>query len=240
MVNEAPPFSMNVPSSAITSLVVDSREIRSGMLTRLHTMGVPTMTQEMPAGDYSIGPYLIERKTANDLAASIMDGRLFEQAELVCNSAERPMLLIEGDITRITSQIQTEALMGAISTLTVFWSLQVVQLPDMDTTARYLARLHKHLTEGLGYEVPTRVQKPRVAPDGAAAQYIVSGLPGVGPELARKLLGHFGCARAVFQATESDLRQCKGVGPTTAKNIAQALDLTPKSFRVTRTPPSFP
>lgn len=231
---------MNEPISTPSVLTVDSRETRSGMLTLLRTMGIPTTTEEMPAGDYRMGPYLIERKTAADLAASIMDGRLFEQAEAVCASADRPMLLIEGDITRIASQMQTESLMGAISSLTVFWSLQVVQLPDMDTSARYLARLYKHLTEGLGYEVPTRVLKPRVTPDGAAAQYLVSGLPGVGPEMARKLLMHFGSARAVFLATESDLRQCKGVGPTTASSIAKALDLAPTSFRSTKTPPVFP
>lgn len=222
-----------------TNLIVDSRETRSGMITLLRTMGVPVETQEMAAGDYRMGPYLIERKTANDLAVSILDGRLFGQAEEVCNSADRPMLLIEGDITRIASQIQTEALMGAISALSVFWHLQVVQLPDMDSSARFLARLHKHLNEGLGYEVATRVQKPRVAPDGAAAQYIVSGLPGVGPEMARKLLAHFGSARAVFQASEDQLRQCKGVGPATARNIVQALDIQPTSFRNTKQPPRF-
>lgn len=222
-----------------TCLVVDSRETRSGMITLLRTMGVPVTTEEMPAGDYRMGPYLIERKTANDLAVSILDGRLFGQAEEVCNSADRPMLLIEGDITRIASQIQTEALMGAISALSVFWHLQVVQLPDMDSSARFLARLHKHLTEGLGYEVATRINKPRATPDGAAAQYIVSGLPGVGPELARKLLAHFGSARAVFQASEDQLRQCKGVGPTTARNIVQALDIKPRSFRNTKQPPTF-
>lgn len=230
---------MNTTATTATVLTVDSRETRSGMLTMLRTMGVPTAMEEMPAGDYRIGPYLIERKTSTDLAASILDGRLFEQAESICTSADRPMLLIEGDITRIASQIQTEALMGAISALSVFWSLQVIQLPDIDSSARFLARLHKHLTHGLGYEVPTRVQKPRVSPDGAAAQYLISGLPGVGPELARKLLLHFGSARAVFQATESDLRLCKGVGPATAKNIAHALDLTPKTFRSTKAPPSF-
>lgn len=222
-----------------TPLIVDSRETRSGMISRLSTLGIPVETEEMAAGDYRIGPYLIERKTTNDLAASILDGRLFSQAEGVCNNADRPMLLIEGDLTKIASQIQTEALLGAISALTVFWHLQLVQLPDMDASSRFLARLHKHMTEGLGYEVPTRVQKPRVAPDGAAAQFVVGGLPGVGPEMARKLLAHFGSARAVFQATQSELCLCKGVGPTTARNIAQALDTKPTSYRNTKLPPRF-
>lgn len=217
-------------------LMVDSRETRSGMLTLLQTMGVPVATAEMSAGDYSIGPYLIERKTAADMAASILDGRLFEQAEAVCVSAERPMLLIEGDVTRIASQIQSEAMMGAISALTVFWQLQVIQLPDMNTSARFLARLHKHITQGLGYEVSTRTDKPSVHPDGAASQYLVSGLPGVGPELARRLIAHFGNARSVFHASADDLCACKGVGATTARKIVEALDITPKRFRSTKGP----
>jgi ERCC4-type nuclease len=159
---------MNTTATTATVLTVDSRETRSGMLTMLRTMGVPTAMEEMPAGDYRIGPYLIERKTSTDLAASILDGRLFEQAESICTSADRPMLLIEGDITRIASQIQTEALMGAISALSVFWSLQVIQLPDIDSSARFLARLHKHLTHGLGMryrrECRSPVYRPMVPP----------------------------------------------------------------------------
>lgn len=69
------------------------------------------------------------------------------------------------------------------------------------------------------------------------SQYLVEGLPGVGPETARKLISHFGSARDVFAASVTELRACKGIGPMTAEGITAALDLVPTSFRVTKLPP---
>lgn len=113
-----------------------------------------------------------------------------------------------------------------------------MHLPSSDSSARLLARMHKHLTEGLGYEVATRVAKPRVAPDGAMSQYLVSGLPGVGPELARRLVMHFGSAGAVFAASEKDLCSVKGIGTGTARKIVESLQLRPSNFRTTKAAPS--
>lgn len=55
----------------------------------LRRAGVPFVQQELAAGDYQIGDVLLERKSANDLAASILDGRLFPQAEALSNAAAR-------------------------------------------------------------------------------------------------------------------------------------------------------
>ena len=147
------------------------------------------------------------------------------------------MLLIEGDLKSVASAIDYESLLGAVSALSIFWEIQVMHLPSSDNSARLLARMHKHLTEGLGYEVATRVAKPRVAPDGAMAQYLVSGLPGVGPELARRLVMHFGSAGAVFAASEKDLCSVKGIGAGTARKIVESLQLRPSNFRTTKSAP---
>lgn len=73
---------------------VDSRESRSDVPRWLSRLGYTTTTAELAMGDYAIGEkVLVERKAANDLALSIMDGRLFGQAELLAsadtNSHER-------------------------------------------------------------------------------------------------------------------------------------------------------
>ncbi|MBS3912741.1 MAG: endonuclease [Hydrogenophaga sp.] len=218
-------------------LIVDSRETRCDIPNTLRSLGVPFEIAELSAGDYKLGPFLIERKSANDLVASILDGRLFEQAEAICLNADRPMIVIEGDLTAVVSAIDYESLLGAISALTVFWEIQVLHLPSSQSSARLVARMHKHLTDGLGYEVATRVAKPRAAPDGAMSQYLVSGLPGVGPELARRLVQHFGSAGAVFAASEKDLCSVKGIGAGTARKIVESLQLRPSSFRSTKSAP---
>lgn len=217
--------------------IVDSRETNSGIPAHLKRAGIPFEMQELSAGDYRVGDFLIERKSVADFAASIMDGRLFEQAEQLVGSGYRPLLLLEGDLSKCPSEMHPDSLTGALSALTVFWNIQLVCTPDIPGSCSLLARLHKHQSEGLGYEIATRVLKPKDQPDGAQAQYLVCGLPGVGPELARKLLGHFGSARAVFMAGETELMACKGVGPKTAKGIVQALTSRPTHFRTTKFAP---
>lgn len=218
-------------------LIVDSRETNSGIPQLLARADVLIEQQELPEGDYKIGEILLERKNGVDLAASIFDGRLFPQAEALSIAAERPMLLIEGDIRAIRSQIQEEALLGAISAIAVFWQVGVLWSPDAASTAKLLATMWRHVNHGLGYEVALRARKPAVKPDGAAAQYLVEGLPGVGPDTARKLIAHFGTPRGVFGASSDQLRTCKGIGPRTAESISTALDLAPTSYRLTKGPP---
>lgn len=216
------------------TFTVDSRETNSGVMDLLRNLGVEFDVQEMPAGDYAVGDFLIERKSVVDLAASILDGRLFAQAEAMALASERPALLVEGNLLDLPNQFHEDALPGALSALSVFWNLSVFSTPNKMGTARLLARLHKHQVEGLGYEVATRVLKPKDRPDGALSQYLISGLPGVGPEMARKLLMHFGSARAVFAASAQQLQQCKGVGPKTAQAIVASLDQSPTRFRSTK------
>lgn len=226
----------------MAALIVDSRETNSGIPALLRAAGVDFELQEMQVGDYRIGEEIvIERKSARtDLAVSIMEGRLFGQAEALCMVATRPVFLVEGNLVEVRSQIGEEALWGAISALSVFWNMQVLFSHDTRSSATLLATMARHVTKGLGYEVPLRCAKPRVNPDGGSTQYLVEGLPGVGPETARRLITHFGSARAVFAATQEQLRACKGIGPKTADGIAVALDLQPTSFRVTKTAITFP
>ena len=218
------------------TLIVDSRETNSGIPEMLRRSGVTFQTEEMAAGDYRIGEILIERKTGVDLYQSIFDGRLFPQAEVLCQLAERPFLLIEGDIRAARSNMGEDALPGAVSALSIFWGVQVLWMPDAASTASLLRCMVRHSTEGLGYEVALRVRKPKLAarPDGALPQYLVEGLPGVGAETARALLRHFGNAKSVFAAAPEELRKCPGIGPKTATSISEALQFQPTEFRSTR------
>lgn len=72
------------------TFTVDSRETNSGVMDLLRNLGVVFDVQEMPAGDYAVGDFLIERKSVVDLAASILDGRLFAQAEAMALVSDRP------------------------------------------------------------------------------------------------------------------------------------------------------
>ena len=62
----------------------------------LYEFGVPFVEQRLEVGDYLLGEYSIEYKSWPDLYASLMDGRLFEQAKNLCQY-ERPMIAVVGD-----------------------------------------------------------------------------------------------------------------------------------------------
>ena len=56
--------------------------------------------------------------------------------------------------------------------------------------------------------------------------YVVSSLPGIGDELARRLLSNFKTIRKVFQADVNDLNKVEGVGRAKAERMSKLLDLT--------------
>jgi len=217
-------------------LFVDSQEKRSGVGPRLSRMGFFVRTKKLPAGDYALpGSFLIERKEANDFVTSIMNGHLFHQAELLASQVDRPLMILEGSLDEIYSAIDPESIAGAMSALVLFYGITILPSPDVDGTARLIGRLLRHATRGLGYEIPMRTDKPRY--DSEAALFLVEGLPGVGPGMARKLLQHFGTPSRVFAASANELRAAKGVGPTTTASILGALHTAPTAFRSTKSAP---
>ncbi len=215
------------------TIIIDSRESRCNVPAWLNHLGFQTEVAELPIGDYRIGDDLaIERKDANDFALSVMDGRLWGQAEMLASTFRHSVVVVEGDLSAIHSMIEPEALAGALSALVIFFQMPVITVRDEEATARLIGRLGKHVTEGLGYEIGLRTGKPKH--DGGLAQYLVEGLPGVGAETARRLIQHFGSASRVFGASKDELQQVRGIGAKTASGIRSALEYTPTSFRSTK------
>ena len=85
-----------------STLFVDSREKRSTIAVRLSHLGFSVRSKKLPVGDYLLpGKFVIERKEANDFVTSIMNGHLFNQAELLASHADRPFIVIEGNLDEI-------------------------------------------------------------------------------------------------------------------------------------------
>ncbi|HEX4130501.1 MAG TPA: DNA-processing protein DprA [Pirellulales bacterium] len=60
--------------------------------------------------------------------------------------------------------------------------------------------------------------------DALADDVLLSLVPGVGPQLRRALLAHFGSAAAALAAAPSALRDVQGIGPKLSQAIARARD----------------
>jgi len=120
------------------------------------------------------------------------------------------------------SAIAPEAITGALSYITVIEGISVVATVSPAHSAAMMITMQRHAIEVLGYEVPLRVPKPKSrAPQ---AQFLIEGLPGVGPSAAKKLLAHFGSAQGVLAATPDQFKAVRGIGPKTIANIREVLE----------------
>lgn len=215
------------------TVIADDRERNSGVpeaLARMEAFDV--RIERLPAGDYQIdNRFLFERKTLPDFAASLISGRLFDQALRLARQTEfHPALVLEGDFSELRdNRIRREAVQGALVMVSVFIGLPVLRTRNPEETARtflYTAQQARTMAHG---GLPRRGYRPK----GKAAlqRYILQGLPGIGAKRAADLLAHFSTVEAVFTADEEALAAVPGIGLDTARNIRQAVREEAASYR---------
>jgi ERCC4-type nuclease len=197
-------------------IIVDSRESRSGLAQELMALGAEIQSEELEVGDYVLCSGLaVERKAATDFVASILDRRIFEQVELLKATYAQPYVVVEGDIYNTRSNIEEAALLGAMSYISVLKGVGILETRNTRQTAQLLMTMCRHAVDLRGAKPKDRF---------CQSQFLVEGLPSVGPSAAKKLLAHFGSAHAVLSATKEDLRKVGGIGPKTAEVIREVLE----------------
>lgn len=200
----------------------DMRESRSGIIQKLQELGANVRVGELETGDYVLsGDLVVERKTAVDFVASIIDGRLFNQTGKMRLNFARPVFLIEGDVYNTRSAIAREAIDGALSFLVAIEGCNVMHVRDQFAAAGLIYRMAKHAQEGLGYDVAFR--RGKAVPGRGEALFMIEGIPGVGPSTAIKVLNHFRSVHAFVNASVDELRAVPGLGPKKAERIHQAI-----------------
>lgn len=201
-------------------IVVDDREARGPAISELQKLGAQVELRRLPVADFLLSEQVaVERKTPADFEASVMDGRLFDQARNLVESYPKPLLVVTGNKFERLSGV---ALRGALLSLALDYRLPVVFVTDEASLARML--FHAAQREQSEKKAnPLRVEK-RAFTDTDCQRFIVESLPGVGPELARRLLEKFGRVENVFTATEEELMQVEGMGEQRAEAIRKVME----------------
>jgi Fanconi anemia group M protein len=205
------------------TVIVDSREGASTVVRELSRLGVTIEMRSLLTADFVLSDRVAaERKTIEDFAASIVDGRLFSQARTLKDSYEKPLLIVEGDSWQPRRDVSPEAIMGALASILVDYSLPVIWTRNSAETALLLASLSRREQIKEGRQPKIRAH-PKPEEPAAVQEYIVASLPNVDAVRSRRLLQRFGTIERIFTAGKDELSQVEGIGKTISERIRQVL-----------------
>ena len=199
-------------------LIVDSNEPED-IPERLRELGVDIEVRKIAPGDYVLGPVGIERKTLFDFFNSMVRKRLFEQVQRLRDAYPQPLLILEGDLSEISTFKNPQSFLGALLALETSERVPVLTTADKDQTALLLSILWKR-QERSAAEYGLR-HKPKAMTTEQRQRFLIEGLPSVGETLARNLLERFGSVRAVLNASEEELKRVPKIGEVKAAEIVR-------------------
>jgi DNA excision repair protein ERCC-4 len=207
--------------NALHRIVVDHSESRSTLLDGIRRSGAfAVQLDHLPTGDYLIdNEALVERKSVGDLAASLIDGRLFPQVARLAHSGYRTLLLIEGPPPASMPDVNPHSIEGALVSIAAMWRLPVLHASDSEQSVRMLRFLAEQVRGSRESALRRFDRKPKRL--ASRRLFLLQGLPGVGPALARRLLDRCGSIEGVLAADAFALSGVSGIGAKKAARIRQ-------------------
>jgi|Deesub1362A_J573_1020465.scaffolds.fasta_scaffold00559_35 ERCC4-type nuclease len=202
-------------------IFVDDRE-PDDIYLKLERMGILVKRKRLDTGDYLIkhGVYevAVERKTASDFLNSIADGRLFTQCHLLSARYPLSFLMIVGNLEReiANRMFRREAVVGAVISVAVKNKPgQVIPLivENDDDFCLALKTIENKITSEDLRIVPRlkKLENPQIA--------MLTAIPGIGEEKAKRILRYFGTIQRVANAGTGELMRVSGIGEKQARKI---------------------
>jgi Fanconi anemia group M protein len=196
-------------------IVSDYRE--KEVIEHLKKLGAVVNEQALEVGDHICSEEVgIERKTYDDFVSSIIDGRIFEQAESLRKNFEKPMVIIEGYSNR---QVNENVLKAAIASLLIDFSVSLLTTKNpMDTAKTIFWMAKKEQSAGGGISIRVG-KKPKEMKK--LQEFVVASIPGISTVLAKRLLQQFGSIEKIVTADVAELQ--KTVGKKKGETVKKVL-----------------
>ncbi len=226
------------------SICIDSGEAsgRREIVNYLRLAGFDVEIRKLDVCDYVVSDRCgVERKDVSDFLGSMKDGRLFKQARAMAEAYEKPVLILEGRMSKAfkRSRMRPASVYGALASLALEYGLSVIPTEDPDSTAILLHRL--------AYREQAKEDRPlqlrsvrRDMPPDQQQLFLLSGLPQIGVTLAEELLRSLETPYRVLEELASaevktsasgktkrlggPLREIKGVGPVIVESAQRLLN----------------
>ncbi len=227
-------------------IVVDDRERNSGIPELLRRAGSVVDFVQLAVGDYVVSPdTAVERKTVYDLVNSVYDGRLYIQCSELIKHYSKPLLIVQGDITKLgelpedadKSKIRRlEERMSlaydALATVAMEFRIPIIHTPTAEQTASLLFFLaRKSLQDGKATG-PLLKKIRKENPVYLQQLSILSSVPGVGEKLAARMLERFKTPYRALNASAAELATIPGFGLARAQRLRKILDSTTTTEKV--------
>jgi len=188
--------------------------------------------QKLTVCDYVVSDRVgVERKDVRDFLGSVKDGRMFSQAKAMAYAYERPILILEGQVSKALrrSAMKPAAVYGALSSVVLDYGISVIPTEDTDSTALLLQRL-AYREQTKDNRVIQLRSVDRSLPLNKQQLFLLSGFPQIGVASAENLLVKFDTPLRVIEELASakihvsvsgktkkltgTLTEVKGIGPT--------------------------
>lgn len=217
------------------TVVVDSRETKSGVPRFLEKAGAVLELQNLGVGDYVVSEKVcIERKTTADFLDSLVNGRrnLLEQVRRLRSEYEKPLLVLEGRGSVYGQgqegqrRVHPNAVRGVLAAIALDFSVPVLQTRDELDTASLIYLIAKREQQPNANGTKTEVNPHGKKPSASLKEqqeFLVSALSNVGVVTARNLLRRFKTVERLVTASEEELREVERVGKKTAERLKEVL-----------------
>ncbi|EOD42778.1 ERCC4-like helicase [Candidatus Nanobsidianus stetteri] len=192
--------------SNVPMIIVDYKEKESGVVQTLANTDILIKLENLDIGDYIIGDLIIERKNILDFINSILDGRLYNQLEKLKD--KKSVLILEGteDSLGIDTNISINYIRTLILKIILEYKIPIIRTSDFLETANYLYLLAKNYNK-----FPNIPEKIKNYEDLDEVKLeILKSIPGIGENLALKLLERFKSLKNIFLANKTDLENIVG------------------------------
>ena len=186
-------------------MLIDDRELKSGICDELEKLNVEFKVLRLSIGDYIINDNIfIERKTVTDFLESLNDQRLSSQLANLKKNNKRAIIIIEGKRLPGSPRIR-----GFLCSLASRWYIPVLRSTDLKGTAWILNQLLKH--EKYEHESYCAYDFRTKRCISSMEEKMLMQMRGVGPDMAKKLLEKFGSLNKIINAQDDELMKINQV-----------------------------
>lgn len=220
--------------------LVDSRE-KEETFNLCKVLGIVAKRTALEVGDFASEKMRVERKTINDLYASILSQRLLDQLKRFNAFCEEKnlvkFLLVEGDIETFMEhlpegmdmKVNPDIIYGTIAStivrdnINLIWVLPASGRSKESMTLEALKVIYK-ISQKID-EGKWGLQRRENLPHGPSmkAAHVASVLR-ISVTLAERLLKKFKSLRGILLADDKDLLVVQGIGSSTLQRIKRLLD----------------